>query len=427
VTHLLDLIRTRSGTAAGSFLTAVVTGAVLLGSALPGSAHVDSHSSPAGVGVEQDNAETDHAGSGLAGRTAAGVAPLAAATLRGLDVSGFQGDVNWSSVASAGASFAYVKATEGINYTNGHFAQQYNGSAGVGLIRGAYHFARPNASSGSSQADYFVNHGGGWSRDGKTLPGALDIEYQPSGDTCYGLSRSSMVSWIRSFVTEYHSRTGRYPMIYSTTDWWTTCTGNYSGFAGNDPLWIANYTGKATPLPAGWSGYTIWQHAAAGTFPGDQDVFNGTLADLRTFALGDYTPPPPPGGGWPTVQQGQSGRQVTTVQYLLNAHGSALTADGQFGAGTRSAVVSFQSSKGLTADGIVGANTWQVLIITVREGSTGPAVQAVQAELNAHGSTLTVDGQFGAGTQSAVVSFQSSKGLTADGIVGPSTWQALVS
>jgi GH25 family lysozyme M1 (1,4-beta-N-acetylmuramidase) len=391
----------RGGKATGWYLAVAVTGAVLLGSAPAGIAHADVH-------------------------PAAPRAPLAAGTLRGLDVSGYQGNVNWSSVAAAGASFVYVKATESTTYTNGYFSQQYNGSASAGLIHGAYHFARPNTSSGSSQADYFVNHGGGWSPDGKTLPGALDIEYQPSGDVCYGFSRTSMVNWIASFVTEYRSRTGRYPMIYSTTDWWSTCTGNYSGFAANSPLWIANYTGRATPLPAGWSSYTIWQNASSGTFPGDQDVFNGTLSDLRTFALGDYTPPPPPGGDWPIVRQGQSGRQVTTVQYLLNAHGSSLTVDGQFGAGTRGAVVSFQSSKALTADGIVGANTWQALVIAVQQGSTGPAVQAVQAELNAHGSSLTVDGQFRADTRGAVVSFQSSKALTADGIVGPATWQALV-
>jgi hypothetical protein len=49
-------------------------------------------------------------------------------------------------------------------------------SANVGMIRGAYHFALPNSSSGATQANYFAGNGGGWSWDGKTLPGALDIE-----------------------------------------------------------------------------------------------------------------------------------------------------------------------------------------------------------------------------------------------------------
>ncbi|MEW2304998.1 lysozyme [Streptomyces sp. NPDC006655] len=224
----------------------------------------------------------------------AAAVPNTADTLKGLDVSAYQENLNWPSVAAQGASFAYVKATEGVNYTSGQFSQQYNGSAAAGLIRGAYHFALPDVSGGSTQADYFVAHGGGWSDDGRTLPGALDIEYNPYGATCYGLSQSAMISWITAFSTEYHSRTGRYPIVYSTRDWWSTCTGDSATPGRYDPLWIADYSGSATPLPAGWTTYTLWQNAAAGTFPGDQDVFNGTLANLRTFAHGTYTPPPPP-------------------------------------------------------------------------------------------------------------------------------------
>jgi len=101
--------------------------------------------------------------------------------------------------------------------------------------------------------------------------------------------------------------------------------------------------------------------------------------------------------------------------------------DGVFGSGTTSAVRSFQSSQGLAVDGVVGSQTWQALVVTVQQGSTGPAVRAVQSQLNAHGSSLTVDGVFGSGTTSAVRSFQSSHGLAVDGIVGSQTWQALVS
>ncbi|MBO0883064.1 MAG: hypothetical protein J2P17_22560, partial [Mycobacterium sp.] len=108
--------------------------------------------------------------------------------VRGMDVSSHQGFVNWRRAWRNGARFAYVKATEGTGYRNPYFTQQYEGSYRVGMIRGAYHFARPNISSGARQADFFVAHGGGWSRDGKTLPGALDIEWNPySGGTCYGL------------------------------------------------------------------------------------------------------------------------------------------------------------------------------------------------------------------------------------------------
>ena len=95
--------------------------------------------------------------------------PAQAATVTyGQDVSGYQGSVNWSAQWNAGSRFAYIKATEGTYYTNPSFAQQYNGSYNIGMIRGSYHFAIPNNSGGAAQADYFVAHGGGWSKDGKT-------------------------------------------------------------------------------------------------------------------------------------------------------------------------------------------------------------------------------------------------------------------
>ena len=203
----------------------------------------------------------------------------------GLDVSGFNSSIDWKTVVSGGAQFAYVKATEGTGFVNPDFAAQYDGSYQAGLIRGAYHFALPNVAGGAAQASYFVANGGGWSADGRTLPGALDIEYNPYGAECYGLSHSAMVSWITSFVDAYQALTTRWPIIYTTGAWWTTCTGGYGGFAGQDPLWIAGSTSPGA-LPGGWGFYTFWQYASDGTFPGDQDTFNGATAQLLRIATG---------------------------------------------------------------------------------------------------------------------------------------------
>ena len=206
--------------------------------------------------------------------------------LDGLDVSGWQGNVNWNAVRANGAQFAYVKATESTTYTNPYFAQQYNGSYNVGLIRGAYHFALPDRSSGATQANYFVDHGGGWSRDGKTLPPMLDIEYNPYGATCYGLSQSAMRAWIQAFSNQIVARTTRYPTIYTTTNWWTTCTGNWGGLGSTNPLFIARYASTPGTLPAGWAFWTFWQYASSGRFPGDQDYFNGAYDRLVVLATG---------------------------------------------------------------------------------------------------------------------------------------------
>lgn len=231
----------------------------------------------------------DHAGSTVAAHEGTrGPRGLAAAVTQtpGLDVSGYQTGINWSSVRANGARFAYVKATESTSYRNPQFANEYNGSYRAGLIRGAYHFATPNTSGGATQADYFVSHGGGWSRDGKTLPPMLDIEYNPYGATCYGLSPTAMVSWIHAFSNEVHARTSRYPTIYTTTDWWSTCTGNNGGFGSTSPLFIARYSSSVGTLPNGWGFYTIWQYADSGRFPGDQDQFNGAYSRLKALANG---------------------------------------------------------------------------------------------------------------------------------------------
>jgi GH25 family lysozyme M1 (1,4-beta-N-acetylmuramidase) len=288
VVHRTGSARTRLAVFAGLFVTVFAVAFTV-----PGTAHAaDSATAPAAAGAGHlTHPELDWMGSTVAaheGSSTAGsktVTPMVTQT-PGMDVSGYQGSVNWATAWANGAKFAYVKATESTTYTNPDFAQQYNGSYNVGMIRGSYHFATPDTGGGAAQADYFIAHGGGWSADGKTLPGALDIEYNPYGATCYGLSQASMVSWIHAFANEYHARETVYPVIYSTYDWWSTCTGNNSGFATTSPFWVAKYATSAGTLPAGYGFYTFWQHADSGTFPGDQDYFNGPVSGLQNLALG---------------------------------------------------------------------------------------------------------------------------------------------
>ena len=141
---------------------------------------------------------------------------------------------------------------------------------------------------------------------------------------------------------------------------------------------------------------------------------------------------------WPLVRQGDQDHPVQTLQYLLGARGHSVTVDGIFGPATDAAVRAFQQQKGLANDGIVGPLTWTALIITVQRGSHGDAVRGVQEEFqfrNLSGDPdkgLQVDGIFGPETEAAVRGFQHALHLdipsvTVDGIVGPVTWQALVS
>jgi GH25 family lysozyme M1 (1,4-beta-N-acetylmuramidase) len=134
--------------------------------------------------------------------------------VRGIDVSSWQGNVDWNQVAAAGASFAYAKATEGTSYVNPYFDGQYKGAKRAGLYAGAYVFARPDSPDSVAQADFFIDHAQ-VAIDGKTLPPMLDVEwpYQTGGGSyvgtypCWGISPGAMVSWIRSFVTRVWQRT----------------------------------------------------------------------------------------------------------------------------------------------------------------------------------------------------------------------------
>ena len=141
---------------------------------------------------------------------------------------------------------------------------------------------------------------------------------------------------------------------------------------------------------------------------------------------------------WPTVKNGSSGHPIETLQYLLRARGHPVAVDGAFGVSTEAAVKAFQTSHGLPANGIVDAATWAPLVVEVKKGSHGEAVKGVQQEFqfrNLSGDPSKgpkVDGIFGPVTDGLVRGFQHALSLdipavAVDGIVGPVTWQALVS
>ena len=142
---------------------------------------------------------------------------------------------------------------------------------------------------------------------------------------------------------------------------------------------------------------------------------------------------------WPVLRQGHNSSwpavTVRSLQYLLKSRGAKLTVDGVFGSKTRTAVIVFQRAHHLAPNGVVGPATWKALVVTVKLGSVGPAVRAVQDQANfrngKNGHSLNVDGVFGSKTRAWVIAFQRAvaqdiHGFPVDGIVGPATWQALV-
>jgi len=204
----------------------------------------------------------------------------------GVDVSHYQGSINWKTVQSRHIQFAWIKATEGTSYRDPKFNSNYTNAYKAKVIRGAYHFARPDLSGGDAQAKYFAAHGGAWSKDNLTLPGVLDLE-----GSCYGKSQSAMRSWISTFHKTYKDKTGRNVVVYTSKSWWDKCTGKWAGMKNrNSPLWVAHWTKASKPsIPGGYGTWTVWQYSDSGQVKGisgkvDVDRFNGTRTQLLKLA-----------------------------------------------------------------------------------------------------------------------------------------------
>ncbi|MGJ6981345.1 peptidoglycan-binding protein [Aestuariimicrobium soli] len=160
----------------------------------------------------------------------------------------------------------------------------------------------------------------------------------------------------------------------------------------------------------------------------------GTLSQIGTFyrnLTGQPMPTPPAPcpsltlGSYPTIKQGHTGTAVKVIQCQVGA-----TPDGVFGAVTTSKVKTFQSSRGLVADGVVGPKTWTAALSkgttpVLQQGSSGASVSRLQRSLRARGYTIAVDGSFGTSTRSTVIAYQKRVGLVGDGVVGAKTWSAL--
>lgn len=202
----------------------------------------------------------------------------------GLDVSKWQGVINWQAVANAGVAFCFMKATEGTGFVDSQFARNWPSAAQRRIYRGAYHFARPTASPSVTQsAINNANHHLNVARPGQyDLRSVLDIEV--SG----GLSPANLRTWIQAFVTRVNQRTGRTPIIYTSPGFWRYTVGN-PGTNYGCPLWIAHWRlGQWPDVPPAWNRWDFWQYSSSGACPGvsgrvDVNLFNGNYSGLWRF------------------------------------------------------------------------------------------------------------------------------------------------
>lgn len=196
--------------------------------------------------------------------------------VRGIDVSRWQGTIDWNAVAGDDVGFAFIKATEGGDFTDPRFAMNWAAARQAGVLRGAYHFYRPQTSA-TKQAEHFIRTVALAPGD---LPPVLDVEVTD------GASPDSIARGVRTWLETVERATGRRPIIYTRASFWTPSVG---AALSEYPLWVAHYGAASPNLPAGWQRWTFWQFTDEGTVGGiagpvDLDWFNGTRDQLRSFA-----------------------------------------------------------------------------------------------------------------------------------------------
>lgn len=251
---------------------------------------------------------TVYAAAGLFSVVTAPPPPPPSNYLEGVDVSTWQGSIDYAQVRASGRAFVIAKATEGIGYTDPRWATNRANAPAAGLALGAYHFARPDGNStlagARGEADWFVSQ---MSLTGGMLVPALDLEVHGT------LSVSALTAWVQAWLGEVYAKTGARAMIYTSPSFWKTYLGDTAWFAQNGypVLWIAHWTTNSSPtVPASnWGGrsWTFWQYTSSGTVPGiggsvDLDRYNGL--DLTRVTFGADFNVGLGGGGVASVEQG---------------------------------------------------------------------------------------------------------------------------
>ena len=211
--------------------------------------------------------------------------------LEGIDVSHWQGTIDWPTLAGKGGkSFAFMKATESTNFVDSQYARNHAAARAVGIRTGAYHFAQPSTSTADAvaQADWFVGHIG--LSAGDLFP-VLDLE------TRNGLTDAQLITWVQAFMDEVYVQTGIKGIIYVSPSFWSSYMDDTTWFAANGytVLWIAHWFVSSPRTPGsnwGGKGWTFWQYSDCGHVPGigggghcvDLDRYNGTDLTRVTYA-----------------------------------------------------------------------------------------------------------------------------------------------
>ncbi len=200
--------------------------------------------------------------------------------LFGVDVSAYQGNIDWHAVKNSGTAFVFIKATEGATFIDKAYLSNITGARAANIPCGAYNFFRPQTSVGEQIGNFVKTVGQLKVGD---LPPVLDLEVSASWNTIPQAMRLELVvRWLEGVKTQL----GVEPIVYLSSSFAGDVLASSNELA-NYPLWVAHYTTAPRPnVPLPWHVWTFWQHSDKGTVGGikgfvDINWFNGSLAQLE--------------------------------------------------------------------------------------------------------------------------------------------------
>jgi lysozyme len=211
--------------------------------------------------------------------------------LPGIDVSSYQGSIDWKRVKGAGVVFGLARVSDGLEVIDQRFAENYAAMKQAGLRRGAYQFFRASADP-LAQADLVL---------AAVRPlGLPDLPLVADVETADGMPPEEVRARLARWLARVQRRTRRRPIVYTSPAMGETLGGQF----GDQPLWVAHYQVDCPTLPLGWERWTFWQHSSDGRVAGvygpvDLDVFAGTLRELRRVGRLSAGRPPPGGASRP--------------------------------------------------------------------------------------------------------------------------------
>jgi len=207
--------------------------------------------------------------------TVCGVGP----TVKGIDVSYYQGTINWSSVKADGVQYAFIRVSDGTGFIDPKFETYWSQSRAAGVLHGAYQFFRPGQDP-IAQADLLLSKIGG-KLAADDLPPVVDVEASD------GLTAAQIQPKLKQWIDHVTAALGRPPIIYTGFYFWRDSVGapDYT----SSPLWHAQYTTATCPnIAPPWADWHFWQFTSSGAVAGisgnvDVDRWNGDMTALKAF------------------------------------------------------------------------------------------------------------------------------------------------